>query len=216
LFSKKISNKNYSQNRYFLSLYPQATSSKNANEGHADRIAQELKRMAEDDINIEYRRNTVSSRRKTIHEITENSQKRSKMIGGNFKSLFLRMLRDPNASGIIVINLTYIMFLCGICHTFRILYFIILFEHFLYILLGLSRRMSSQVLKNAFSAFERRRSTILSEKRRTQTQRPYDIYDDADNLRRVSNGRIFYPQPRQTNVTQFQYDNPTFKQDENI
>jgi len=104
-------------------LYPQATSSKNVNEGHADQIAQELKRMAEDDINIEYRRSTVSSRRKTVHEITENSQRRSKMIGGNFKSLFLRMLRDPNASGIIIVNFTYIMFLCSICHTFRILLF---------------------------------------------------------------------------------------------
>jgi len=50
----------------------------------------------------------------------------------------------------------------------------------------------------------------------SQTQKPYDIYDDADNLRRVSNGRTFHPQSRQTNVIQFQYDNPTFKQDENI
>jgi len=76
--------------------------------------------------------------------------------------------------------------------------------------------MSSQVLKNAFSAFERRRSTILSERKRTQTQKPYDIYDDADNLRRVSNGRTSHSQSRQMNVNQFQYDNPAFKQDENI
>lgn len=67
--------------------------------------------------------------------------------------------------------------------------------------------------KSAFSAFERRRSTILAEKRRTQTRKSYEIYDDADNLR-SSNEQTF--QPGQSNSLQFQYDNPGFKQDENV
>ncbi|EZA54647.1 hypothetical protein X777_04932 [Ooceraea biroi] len=163
-----------------LPIYSKITSSEDPDEKHADQIAQELKRMAEDDINTEFRRSTMTSpgRRRTVHDITDNPQRPSKMLG-NFKSLFLRMLRDPKAS-------------------------------------GLSRRMSSQIPKSAFNIFQRRRSTIVSERRRTQTQKPYDIYDDADNLRRMSNGRAFHSQPRQTNVTQFQYDNPGFKQDENI
>lgn len=74
--------------------------------------------------------------------------------------------------------------------------------------------MSSQMPKSAFSAFERRRSTILAEKRRAQTQKStFDIYDDADNLR-SSKQDPFHP--RQSNSHQFQYDNPGFKQDENI
>jgi len=47
--------------------------------------------------------------------------------------------------------------------------------------------------KSAFSAFERRRSTILAEKRRKS--------------------QTF---PGQSNSHQFQYDNPGFKHDENI
>lgn len=207
---------------WFL-LHSQITSSEDPSEKHADQIAQELKRIVEDDMNIEYRRNTMTSpnRRRTVHELTENPQQSFPMLG-NFKSLFLRMLRDPNASGIAFVNFTYTIFLyCTVfilSHIFRtfMLYFIIsLIEHLLCILVGLSRRISSQVSKNAFSAFERRRSTILSERRRTQNQKPY-IYDDADNLRRTSNGRSFRSQPRQTNVNQFHYDNPGFKQDENM
>lgn len=87
------------------------------------------------------------------------------------------------------------------------------FENLIYFA-GLSQRMSSQLPKSAFSAFERRRSTILAEKRKTQTQKSYDmIYDDADNLR-PSHLDPF--QPGQSNSHQFQYDNPGFKRDENI
>lgn len=75
--------------------------------------------------------------------------------------------------------------------------------------------MSTRMSKDTFNAFERRRSTILAERRRTQTQKPYDFYDDANNLRRPSNNQSF-KQPRQSNSAQFQYDNPGFKQDENI
>lgn len=78
---------------------------------------------------------------------------------------------------------------------------------------GLSQRISSQMPKSAFSAFERRRSTILAEKRRTQTRKSYEIYDDADNLN-ASNDQTF--QPGQSNSHQFQYDNPGFKRDENV
>lgn len=73
-------------------------------------------------------------------------------------------------------------------------------------------RLSQQMSRGAFEAFERRRSTILAE-RRTQTQK-YDIYDDANDLR-PSNDPIF-KQPSQSNSDQFQYNNPGFKQDENI
>jgi len=72
--------------------------------------------------------------------------------------------------------------------------------------------MSSRMPKSAFSAFERRRSTILADKRRTQTQKSFDIYDDTDNLR-PSNNQTF--QSGQSNSHQFQYDNPGFKRDEN-
>jgi len=94
--------------------------------------------------------------------------------------------------------------------------FITFFEYFLLSIYftGLSQRISSQMPKSAFSAFERRRSTILAEKRRkSQTRKSYDTYDDADNLR-SSNNQIF--QPGQSNSHQFQYDNPGFKHDENI
>lgn len=73
--------------------------------------------------------------------------------------------------------------------------------------------MSSQMPKSAFNAFERRRSTILAEKKKARTQKSFDIYDDADNLR-SSNQDPFHP--GQSNSHQFQYDNPGFKQDENI
>lgn len=76
--------------------------------------------------------------------------------------------------------------------------------------------MSTRMSKDTFNAFERRRSTILAERRRTQTQKSYDIYDDANNLRRPSNNQIFKLQPRQSNSNQFQYDNPGFKQDETM
>lgn len=77
---------------------------------------------------------------------------------------------------------------------------------------GLSQHLSSQMPKSAFSAFERRRSTILAERRRTQTQKSYGIYDDVDNLR-PSNNQTF--QSGQSNSNQF-HDNPGFKRDENI
>lgn len=67
--------------------------------------------------------------------------------------------------------------------------------------------------KSAFSAFERRRSTILAEKKRSQTQKSLDIYDDADNLK-VSNQDPL--QLGQSNSHQFHYDNPGFKRDENV
>ncbi|KAL6424393.1 hypothetical protein ACFW04_009877 [Cataglyphis niger] len=147
----------------------------------ADKIAQELQRMAEDDLIFELRRSTMTSpsRRRTIHELSKKEPSRgpSRMLG-NFERLFRRKLRDPNAS-------------------------------------GLSRHISTRMSKDTFNAFERRRSTILAERRRTQTQKPYDIYDDANNLRRPSNNQIF-KQSRQSNFDQFQYDNPGFKQDENI
>lgn len=75
--------------------------------------------------------------------------------------------------------------------------------------------MSTRMSKGAFNAFERRRSTILAE-RRTQTQKPYDIYDDTNNLRRPLNNPISQLQPGQSNSNQFQYNNPGFKQDENL
>jgi len=77
--------------------------------------------------------------------------------------------------------------------------------------------MSTRMSKGAFDAFERRRSSILAERKRTQTQKPYDIYDDANDLRRHSNNQIINNlQPRQSNSSQFQYDNRGFKPDENI
>ncbi|XP_012535392.1 chitin synthase chs-2 [Monomorium pharaonis] len=148
------------------------TSSEDIFEKHADKIAEILQRMAEDDMIFEFRRSTViSPNKRYTHDLTENSR-RSKILS-NFEKLFRRKLRDPNS--------------------------------------GLSQRMSSQMPKSAFNAFERRRSTILATKRRTQTKKSYDIYDDADNLRSL-NGHTF--QPGQSN--QFQYDNPTFKRDESI
>ncbi|XP_071565926.1 chitin synthase chs-2 isoform X3 [Temnothorax nylanderi] len=144
-------------------------------EKHADKIAQTLQRMAEDDVIFELRRSTVTSPTKqSAHKSTKNSKGSLKILG-NFEKLFRRKLHDPSS--------------------------------------GLSQRMSSQMPKSAFNAFERRRSTILAEKRRTQTQKSYDIYDDADNLR-SSNQDPF--QPGQSNRHQFQYDNPGFKRDENI
>ncbi|XP_011874477.1 PREDICTED: uncharacterized protein LOC105565685 isoform X2 [Vollenhovia emeryi] len=145
-------------------------------EKHADKIAEMLQRMVEDDMIFEFRRSTVTcpSKQQNTHELTGKS-KRSLKILGNFEKLFRRKLHDPNS--------------------------------------GLSQRMSSQMPKSAFSAFERRRSTILAKRRRTQTRKSYGIYDDADNLR-PSNQDSF--QPGQSNSHQFQYDNPGFKRDENI
>lgn len=80
------------------------TSSEDSFEKDADKIAQELQRMAEDDLIFELRQSTMTSpsRRRTIHELTkkEPSQGPSRMLG-NFERLFRRKLRDPNASGII-------------------------------------------------------------------------------------------------------------------
>lgn len=64
--------------------------------------------------------------------------------------------------------------------------------------------------KSAFSAFERRRSTILAEKK---TRKSLDIYDDADNLKLSNQDPL---QSGQSNSHQFQYDNPGFKGDENV
>lgn len=69
-------------------------------EKDADVIAQELQHMAEDDINDEYRRTTMtaSNRRRTVHELTKNTQSPLRKIG-NFERLFRRKLRNPNLSG---------------------------------------------------------------------------------------------------------------------
>ncbi|XP_018393301.1 PREDICTED: uncharacterized protein LOC108772292 [Cyphomyrmex costatus] len=165
-----------------LPFCTKTTSSKDSVfEKHADKIAQILQRMAEDDVIFELRRSTVTSvYKRDVHELPGNSKrssKRSLKILGNFEKLFRRKLRDPNS--------------------------------------GLSQRMSSQMPKSAFNAFERRRSTILAEKRRTQTRKSYEIYDNADNLR-SSNDQTFPEQPGQSSSHQFQYDNPGFKRDENI
>lgn len=69
-------------------------------ERDADVIAQGLQRMAEDEIIDEYRRTTMttSNRRRTVHELTQNSQSPLRKIG-NFEKLFRRKLRNPNLSG---------------------------------------------------------------------------------------------------------------------
>jgi len=69
-------------------------------EKHADKIAQTLQRMAEDDVIFELRRSTVTSFGK--QNARENS-KRSLKILGNFERLFRRKLHDPS-SGIIALN----------------------------------------------------------------------------------------------------------------
>lgn len=66
--------------------------------------------------------------------------------------------------------------------------------------------------KDAFSAFERRRSTILAKRNKSPAQQPYDIYNDANSLRRSSD----IQSPTILNANQFQYDNPGFRQDENV
>ncbi|XP_032669595.1 chitin synthase chs-2-like [Odontomachus brunneus] len=141
-------------------------------ENDADVIAQGLQRMAEDDITNEYRRTTMtaSNRRRTVHELTQNSQSPLRKIG-NFEKLFRRKLRNPNVS-------------------------------------GLSQHISSRMSKSAFSVFERRRSTILAKRKK---QQPYDIYDNANDLRNSSDTQL-----PTLNANQFQYDNPGFRQDENI
>lgn len=79
------------------------TSSKNVFEKHADKIAQIIQRMAEDDVIFEFRRSTVTSPSKqNAHELTKNSKESLKILG-NFEKLFRRKLHDPN-SGIIVLN----------------------------------------------------------------------------------------------------------------
>jgi len=75
-------------------------------EKHADKIAQTLQRMAEDDVIFELRRSTVtSSSKQNAHE----NSKRSLKILGNFERLFRRKLHDPS-SGIIALNCS--KFLC--------------------------------------------------------------------------------------------------------
>lgn len=147
-------------------------------EKHADTIAQALQRTAEDDILLELRRSTMTApgRRKTVHELSDNSRRPFRMFG-NFEKLFRKKLRDPKAS-------------------------------------GLTRHMFSRMSRNTFDAFERRRSTIL-ENRRSQSQRPSYVYDSADNLR-STNDPIFHPNSEQMNSTRFHYDNPAFRQDENV
>ncbi|XP_011253680.2 chitin synthase chs-2 [Camponotus floridanus] len=148
----------------------------------ADKIAQGLQHMADDDLIFEFRRSTLTSpgRRRTISELTKKGPSHGPLrMLGNFEKLFRRKLRNPNAS-------------------------------------GLTRHMSRRMSKGAFDAFERRRSSILAERRRTQTQKPYDIYDDANDLRRHSNHIFNNLQPRHSNSSQFQYDNRGFKPDENI
>lgn len=82
---------------------------------------------------------------------------------------------------------------------------------------GLIERVSSRISKDTVNAFERRRSTILAKRKKTQVQESYDIYDDADNLRRLSKNQISYLQARNSSsASQFQYNNPGFRQDENI
>lgn len=81
-----------------------------------------------------------------------------------------------------------------------------------YIFLGLSEHVSSRMSKGAFGAFERRRSTILAKRKKTQTQKPYDIYDDPNNLRRPWDTEP----PTTLNVSQFQYDNPGLEQEEHV
>lgn len=90
------------------SFYYQITSSKDSIfEKHADKIAQILQRMAEDDVIFELRRSTVTSlSKRNVHELPGNSKRSSKKslkILGNFEKLFRRKLRDPS-SGIIVLN----------------------------------------------------------------------------------------------------------------
>ncbi|XP_012227030.2 chitin synthase chs-2-like isoform X2 [Linepithema humile] len=146
---------------------------------YVDMIAQEVQRMADDNLIFELRRSTMTSpsRRRTVHELTENPQGPLRIFG-NWGKLFRGMLRDPNKS-------------------------------------GLSRRMSSRISKSEFSAIERRRSTHL-ERGKTETK-AYGIYDNADNLTTLSNNHTLHNlQPSTSNFNQFQYDNPTFKRDEDI
>lgn len=79
-------------------------------EEHADKIAQILQRMAEDDVIFEFRRSTVTSPSKqNAHESTKNSKGSLKILG-NFEKLFRRKLRDPS-SGIIVLSLKFLCFM---------------------------------------------------------------------------------------------------------
>lgn len=94
----------------YFSHCQMASSEDSVFEKHADKIAQILQRMAEDDVIFELRRSTVTSPSiRNAHELTDNS-KRSLKILGNFERLFRRKLRDPN-SGIITLNCCW-KFLC--------------------------------------------------------------------------------------------------------
>lgn len=74
-------------------------------EKHADTIAQALQRTAEDDVVFELRRSTMTApgRRKTVHELSENSRRPFRMFK-NFEKLFRKKLHDPKASGITFVN----------------------------------------------------------------------------------------------------------------
>lgn len=72
-------------------------------EKHADKIAQILQRMAEDDMIFKLRPSTVTSPSKgNAHERTKNSKGSLKILG-NFEKLFRWKLHDPS-SGIIALN----------------------------------------------------------------------------------------------------------------
>lgn len=77
---------------------------------------------------------------------------------------------------------------------------------------GLSEHVSSRMSKNAFDAIERRRSTIVANRKKLQVQDSYDIYDDTNSLKRPSDTQL----STKLSVNQFQYDNPGFRQDENV
>lgn len=205
-----------------------ASSEDNTFEKNAEEIAQGLQRMAEDEIIYELRRSTMTtlSRRKTIRELTENARGPSMRLG-NLERLFRRKLHNPDVSGMyssyfpfvknldslhIGIYMSILSPLISICIYF---YILSLSKHLVYV--GLSEHVSSRISKDTFSAFERRRSTILARRKKTQAQKPYDIYDDANNLR-PSNNQAYQSQVKWSDsmVNQFQYDNPTFRQDENI
>ncbi|XP_011705416.1 PREDICTED: uncharacterized protein LOC105460624 isoform X2 [Wasmannia auropunctata] len=68
-------------------------------EKHANKIAQLLQRMAEDDVIFEHRRSTVTSfNKRNAHELITENSKRSLKILGNFERLFRRKLHDPSSA----------------------------------------------------------------------------------------------------------------------
>lgn len=74
-------------------------------EKHADKIAQTLQRMAEDDVIFEFRQSTVTSpSKRNAQELTKNS-KGSLKIFGNFEKLFRQKLHDPSSGNIIALKI---------------------------------------------------------------------------------------------------------------